>query len=810
MSSGNPSSNSPTYSSDNSKYSPASTLRNPIYSVSSDGTVMDDDEIFWDEKYQLPPIEKPITSPKAQKVWVRINSVVDFFFVKTFLKPCGLDTKEKREAWREKIRYFRAMVFLVLLMIALLFVVPFFICKQSSGAEKGIITIKTPYCMFLDVVYIIFMVCAVGVMVLNVLAAIIVQRSGKIYRSPLAPEVKPKKLLALHIPCYSESKEVILKTVNSVVQSDYDDESKLLFVVADGNVTGSGNDKSTPRILIEDIFKCTGQAEPLMYQSVGHGDQRLNKACVYTGYYSPDDEPERKIKYLLVVKVGLETEKGAAKPGNRSKRDSQLIVYNFFREANGFFLDDVLQKIETEEQNPFMNTAYEFDSANGSVNAEIARTSAYIQDLSLWGTGPGNGYSVTSLSSSAYDSTPGTPTRMHSSMSINGSYFKRKKTRFSCPMFAEMYSSLKFINCNAKDVEYVLVADADTFIRPNGLDILVHALEADPNLSGVCGETKVENRTQSYITMIQVFEYFLTHCLLKSFESFYANVLVLSGCFTVYRLKRHIKDPETGRIVVKPAVLDPRIMRDYMAEPKLMREHNLLTIGEDRYLCTLVIRYLNDMRTRYIPTAVCTTTVPDTLSVLLCQRRRWTNSLIHNHFDLFMNPPKFPSLRMRLCMKLVMLSELWSAAAIPFFLPFGFVIAIYGFWTHLTWLSLAFTLVLFCLPGLIAFMAGRYSQVGWWLVFLLGLPLWAVVVPLYSLWKMDDFSWGSTRPTNGPAMDEKGGATGDFVSVEIPEPAYQSRDTSISTNSSNTTSRGNSTEVPPAPGRLPPPNNSRV
>ncbi|KAK9746046.1 hypothetical protein K7432_018227 [Basidiobolus ranarum] len=385
------------------------------------------------------------------------------------------------------------MVFLVLLMISLLFVLPFFICKPSPGVGKGIITVDKPYCMFLDIFYIAFMVCALGIMAFNVVAAIIVQRSGKIYKSALDPSVKPKKLLALHIPCYSESKEVMLKTINSVVQSEYEDEHKLLFVVADGDVTGSGNDKSTPRILVEDIFKCQDKAKPLMYQSVGHGDERLNKACVYTGFYSPDNEPERKIKYLLIIKVGLETEKGAAKPGNRSKRDSQLIVYNFFREANGFFLDDVLRKIETEDEDPFMNTAYEFDGSLGStgVNKEIARTSAYIQDLSLWGSGPGAGFSVTSLASSY--STPGFAS---STTSLSGSSHKRSKTRFSCPMFAEMYGALKRIRCNAKHVEYVLVADADTYIRPNGLDILVHALETDTTLSGVCGETKVENRRQ--------------------------------------------------------------------------------------------------------------------------------------------------------------------------------------------------------------------------------------------------------------------------------------------------------------------------
>ncbi|ORX82890.1 hypothetical protein K493DRAFT_307720 [Basidiobolus meristosporus CBS 931.73] len=520
-----------------------------------------DEYVEWDEKYQLPPLDKPITSPKAQKVWVAINSVIDILFIKSLLKPFGLDTKEKREAWREKIRYFRAMIFLVLVMIVLLFVLPFVICS-GSDAPTGILTVKLPYCMFLDVVYIIFMACAVGVMLMNIIAAIVVQRTVGKYKLPADPAEKPKKLLALHIPCYSESKEVILKTVNSVVQSEYDDESKLLFVVADGDVTGAGNDKSTPRILIEDVFKCETEAEPLIYQSVGHGDQRLNKACVYTGYYSPEGEPDRKIKYLLVVKVGLESEREAAKPGNRSKRDSQLVVYNFFREANGFFLDEMLEEIAMEDGDSFADGSFEYSHSGSSCNTEIAQTSAHIQGLSLWGAGPGNGYSVASYYS-GNDSMPSTPLE-----SINSGH----QPALWIPKKEENSIQLPDV---CRDVQLTQASRMQCEGR--------RALEKDPKLSGVCGETKVENRTQSYITMIQVFEYFLTHCLLKSFESFYANVLVLSGCFTIYRLKRHSVNPDTGKKEVRPAVLDPRIMRDYMAEPKLMREHNLLTIGEDRH-----------------------------------------------------------------------------------------------------------------------------------------------------------------------------------------------------------------------------------
>jgi cellulose synthase/poly-beta-1,6-N-acetylglucosamine synthase-like glycosyltransferase len=66
---------------------------------------------------------------------------------------------------------------------------------------------------------------------------------------------------------------------------------------------------------------------------------------------------------------------------------------------------------------------------------------------------------------------------------------------------------------------------------------------------------------------------------------------------------------------------------------KTLHEQNLLSIGEDRYLLNLAIRYFGaDCRLQYFSAATCTTTVPDTLSVLIDQRRRCPNSLFYCHF----------------------------------------------------------------------------------------------------------------------------------------------------------------------------------
>ena len=53
---------------------------------------------------------------------------------------------------------------------------------------------------------------------------------------------------------------------------------------------------------------------------------------------------------------------------------------------------------------------------------------------------------------------------------------------------------------------------------------------------------------------------------------------------------------------------------------------NLLLLGEDRYLTTLMLRTFPNRKMMFVPQAVCKTVVPDTFKVLLSQRRRWINS----------------------------------------------------------------------------------------------------------------------------------------------------------------------------------------
>lgn len=69
---------------------------------------------------------------------------------------------------------------------------------------------------------------------------------------------------------------------------------------------------------------------------------------------------------------------------------------------------------------------------------------------------------------------------------------------------------------------------------------------------------------------------------------------------------------------------------------------------------------------------------------------------------------------------------------------------------------------------LIVLTAHRWSYVVWMLIYLLSLPLWNGVLPLYSYWKFDDFSWGETRKTAGETTKKAGlEYEGEFDSSKI-------------------------------------------
>lgn len=358
-----------------------------------------------------------------------------------------------------------------------------------------------------------------------------------------------------HVLClvtaYSEGEQGVRTTLDSVAMTDYPNSHKAILVICDGIIKGRGETHSTPDIVLSMMKDHTiprDEVEAFSYVAVASGSKRHNMAKIYAGFYDygvnskiPLDKQQR-VPMMIVVKCGTPDEMVKSKPGNRGKRDSQIILMSF------------LQKVMFDER----MTELEYEMFNG-----------------LW--------KVTGISPDFY--------------------------------------------------EIVLMVDADTIVYPDSLTHMVSAMVKDPDIMGLCGETKIANKRASWVSAIQVFEYFISHHLSKSFESVFGGVTCLPGCFCMYR----IKAPKGAQNYWVPILANPDVVEHYSENVvDTLHKKNLLLLGEDRYLTTLMLRTFPKRKQVFVPQAVCKTTVPETFSVLLSQRRRWINSTVHNLMELVM------------------------------------------------------------------------------------------------------------------------------------------------------------------------------
>ncbi|KAF2754159.1 chitin synthase 4 [Pseudovirgaria hyperparasitica] len=489
------------------------------------------------------------------------------------------------------------------------------------------------------------------------------------------------------VTCYSEGEDGLRTTLDSIATTDYPNSHKLILVICDGMVKGAGEELTTPEIalgMMKDHAILPHEVQPFSYVAVASGSKRHNMAKIYSGFYDYGDksvipfEKQQRVPMMVVVKTGTPDEAQNAKPGNRGKRDSQIILMSF------------LQKVMFDER----MTELEYEMFNG-----------------IW--------KITGISPDYY--------------------------------------------------EIVLMVDADTKVFPDSLTHMISAMVKDPEVMGLCGETKIANKRQSWVSMIQVFEYFISHHLSKSFESVFGGVTCLPGCFCMYR----IKAPKGGQNYWVPILANPDVVEHYSENVvETLHEKNLLLLGEDRYLSTLMLRTFPKRKQIFVPQAVCKTIVPDEFKVLLSQRRRWINSTVHNLMELVL----VRDLCGTFCfsMQFVVFIELVGTLVLPAAISFTIYLIVISIkagieHTAVPVIPLVLLALILGLPAvLIVLTAHRWSYVAWMIIYLFSLPIWNFVLPTYAYWKFDDFSWGDTRKTSGEKTKKAGlEYEGEFDSSKI-------------------------------------------
>ncbi|CAG8620100.1 13776_t:CDS:2 [Cetraspora pellucida] len=464
------------------------------------------------------------------------------------------------------------------------------------------------------------------------------------------------------VTAYSEDKNSLQTTLDSLVKTDYSDDHKLFFIVVDGMIKGKGNKRYTSDICINflELDPEMRNATPCSYVAIADGEKRFNRAKVV------------RAPAIIVVKIGSEKEINSPKPGNRGKRDSQMIVMSFFEHV----------------------------------------------------------------------------------------YFNERFTELDYELFWKIYYLL---GITADHFELILMVDADTKVAPSSLTYLVSAMNKDPTIMGCCGETRIANKTETWVTAIQVYEYYISHHLGKAFESAFGSVTCLPGCFCMYRLKA----PKDDAWV--PILSNPDIVAEYQKNIVItLHEKNLLLLGEDRYLSTLMLRTFPYRKMLFVPQAICHTIAPTTFSVLLSQRRRWINSTVHNLFELVLvrDLCGIACLSMQFVIMLDIIGTLILPSALCFtiYLIFNTLLG-----NEIQYLPLILLAMILGLPGiLIVVTTRRIVYLVWMLVYLLALPVWNFILPLYAYWNFDDFSWGETRQVLGDTgKDEHGDVTGRFDSSKL-------------------------------------------
>lgn len=196
-------------------------------------------------------------------------------------------------------------------------------CLRNLFLIGKVDTRDSPQCQFATYILLALSIVMVSIIGFKFLAAIH-------FGGARAPEDHDKFVIC-QVPCYTEGEESLRRTISSLARLKYDDKRKLLFIVCDGNIVGAGNDRTTPRIVLDILGVDPNlDPEPLSFLSLGEGSKQHNMGKVYSGLY---ECAGHVVPYVVLAKVGKPSER--QRPGNRGKRDSQMAIMHFLNKVCG-------------------------------------------------------------------------------------------------------------------------------------------------------------------------------------------------------------------------------------------------------------------------------------------------------------------------------------------------------------------------------------------------------------------------------------------------------------------------------------------
>jgi chitin synthase len=165
---------------------------------------------------------------------------------------------------------------------------------------------------------------------------------------------------------------------------------------------------------------------------------------------------------------------------------------------------------------------------------------------------------------------------------------------------------------------YLLALDGDIDFQPKALRRLIGRMKVDPDLGAACG--RIHPIGSGPMVWYQKFEYAIGHWLQKATEHVLGCVLCSPGCFSLFR----------GR-----ALMENSVMKKYTTKSSAAAHYVQYDQGEDRWLCTLLLK--QRFRVEYCAASDAYTHAPEGFNEFYNQRRRWVPSTMYNIFDLLSN-----------------------------------------------------------------------------------------------------------------------------------------------------------------------------
>ncbi|VDI39099.1 Hypothetical predicted protein, partial [Mytilus galloprovincialis] len=166
-----------------------------------------------------------------------------------------------------------------------------------------------------------------------------------------------------------------------------------------------------------------------------------------------------------------------------------------------------------------------------------------------------------------------------------------------------------------------MALDGDVDFRPEAVPHLLQRMRKYSDVGAACGRIHPTGTSSSPMVWYQKFEYAVSHWLQKATEHVIGCVLCSPGCFSLFR----------GSALKE-------ILEDYSQQPK--EAHHVIQYdkGEDRWLCTLLLRAR--FRIDYCAESDAKTYVPETFEEFFKQRRRWIPSTLANILCAQIEPHK--------------------------------------------------------------------------------------------------------------------------------------------------------------------------